>query len=762
MFPPEKATEAFPYEIEEQVGSGSMGIVYRARDVDLHRSVAIKTLRETMVAQEPPETQDEMRRRFQQEAQAAAQISHPGVTVVHRVARHEETPFIVMEWLDGRSLEKILAEDGVRPAEEAARLTVELLEALDAGHQAGVVHRDIKPANLMVLKDGRLKVTDFGIALVKNSDLVQTRAGIVLATPQFASPEQLRGGEVDARSDIFATGVLLYHLMTGSYPFSGPNFLALANAILESAPEPLATFLPDVSPALEGVILKALEKDRRNRFQKAKEMSAALKPFLSLETDETLPDLRTADLGNMPTEIIRQKYTGLPTDIPLALVQLVESWPVKTLPNRPVAMVLMQLLDKPLHAEAFAGAAVLGDVCLFIEDGVLLGAVDRKTGETGDAVTEKLPAKSEAHLYALPSVFSERLVALMTSVLNPPVRRQSDLDSTFINLPALASKLREERFNGILRLQRAIVGGGCAWATLNFLDGNLSLSLFSEGWNGVPVERNWVSWVAEYPVRAHVEEKSVMPLAAWYRHALGNLELMVEMSTEDGEDLKRTVTTSTTGARIRELFRTPKTGAGRVMFGIHPKESAEARLADVGYERSPAYRFLSWALRELPPYMAERRLTGAWKYLSEWLALVEHACLYHDLPRVGSRDSDVFDLVTKDAKGKVLHLMDRHAEPSAQEFEAFLTKVITAKQARTKTGDVGGAFLVARRFNDEVLESYSKALEEGTESSKKSWLNFEEAFTGYAGFVRIGARRGFHLLLVEEKDDGFVPIIPNL
>ncbi len=752
MFPPENTpTPTFPYRIEEQIGSGSMGVVYRARELALNRTVAIKTMRQAILEEEPPEVRQEMCKRFLQEAQAAAALSHPGATTVFRVGEEEGFPYLVMEWLEGRTLEDILHERGSLEIAEAARVAVAVLDALEAAHRSGVVHRDIKPSNLMVLHDGRLKITDFGIALLKGRELVKTQAGVVLATPRFASPEQLRGGDVDGRADLFATGILLYHMLTGDFPFAGEGFMGLANAILQEDPRPIQQLRPDVPPALGAVIQTALRKDRARRFPSAAEMADELRPFTSAVTDsDSRGSGRVLDtaIGETVAERLRAIHRDLPSDPKLALVRLAESWPQRTLPGQSTHTLLDRLLEKPLHAPAFAGAVVIDGICLLIEDGMLLGAIDAETGESGDAVAERLPAESGACLHALPPGSPEGLVALLATVLHPPRRRHRGLDSSFINLPALARKLREEKFDGIFRLSR-----GAAYGLVYILGGETVLSLYSQGWDEVPIDESWSRWVSRFPVHADVEQRAVAPLGTWYRRALRDLALDVEpIAGEDaGEEGK------SSSARIRELFQSSRTATlPMARLGLR-LASRGAALANIDYELAPAYRFLTWMLQELPPYFAERDKIDAWKYLIEWVFEVRKASLYHELPRPDSREADYFDLVTANADGKVLHLAQRVERSSPQVFQDFLERVIGAKTARKKTGDVGGVCLIAPQFDDATLETYRETVK----TPPGGLLGLEESLTGYEGFVRIGPRRGFHLLLVEESGAGFAPLVPS-
>ncbi len=751
-------TDSFPYRVEKQVGVGSMGVVYQATDVELERTVAIKVLRKSVLDEEASDVQEELRRRFLQEARAAASLSHPGVTTVYRVGEEGGLPYMVMEWLDGSSLEEILRAQPQLGLLNAVRLVVALLDTLDFTHRHGVVHRDIKPSNLVVLKDGRLKVTDFGIALLKGRELVKTQAGIVLATPKFASPEQLKGIEVDGRADLFATGILLYHVLTGTFPFEGEGFTELANAILQEEPIPVRERQPDVPPAIEAIIRRALRKNRADRFSTASQMAEQLRPFLQTQTkNEPAAVDRPSTRGRTDTERLVPVLRDLPLDPHLAAVRVADSWLGRDLPRQSTETLLARLLEKPLHAPAFAGAVRIDDACLFIADGMLLGAVDTSSGESGDTVAETLPEESAPRLLPVPEPFPSQMAALLATVLYPPIYRHADLDSSFINLPGLAKKLNEEKLDGILRLHR-----GDAFGLVFFASGNSVLSAFSQGWDEVPVERSWQTWVDRVPVRASVEEVNLRPLNEWFRRTFRGLEFEARevAPSAPGTSGKKTpgTTPGTTSSRLRRLLgstrSTKRIGTATIELRLAPSKSAPA-LADasVSYEQAPAFKLLSWAMEDLQRFFADRERTANWKYLSEWIPLVRKAYLHYDLPRPGTRESDAFDLVTTDEKDKVLHLGQRMACPTPECFRSFLDRVVTAKKARIKTGDVGGVLVVAPSFSDEVLEVYQENVQ-----GASTWFGVEESFTGYAGFVRIGARRGFHLLLVEETNKGFSPL----
>jgi serine/threonine-protein kinase len=262
------------YQIGDLIGRGGMADVHVGTDARLGRKVAIKLMKPSL-ALDPA-----FRTRFRQEAQAAARMAHPTIVRVFdageesaRDARGQEVqvPFIIMEYVEGRLLKDIVAEGPLEPA-EAARLTEGVLTALEYSHRAGIVHRDIKPGNVMVTHSGQVKVMDFGIArAISDSAATVAQTTAILGTAQYFSPEQARGETVDARSDLYSTGVMLFELLTGRPPFRGSSPVAVAYQHVSEAPVPPSTIVPAVSPGLDAVVLRALAKDRFERFQTAAE-----------------------------------------------------------------------------------------------------------------------------------------------------------------------------------------------------------------------------------------------------------------------------------------------------------------------------------------------------------------------------------------------------------------------------------------------------------------------------------------------------------
>jgi len=261
------------YRIIRPLGRGGMGEVYAAEDTKLHREVALKVLPREM-ASEPERLQ-----RFQREAQAVAALNHPNVVTVYSVEEADGLHFLTMELVDGKTLVELLPRRGF-PFEEFLKLAVPLVDAVGCAHQRGIVHRDLKPANLMVGKDGRLKVLDFGLAKLKAGNLTETESGLlstaavtgehrVLGTAAYMSPEQAEGRAVDARSDVFSLGVVLYEMATGVRPFTGDTAVSVMAAIMRDSPPPISAANPRLPDDLDRVLRRSLAKDPSRRYQSA-------------------------------------------------------------------------------------------------------------------------------------------------------------------------------------------------------------------------------------------------------------------------------------------------------------------------------------------------------------------------------------------------------------------------------------------------------------------------------------------------------------
>ncbi len=277
------------YEILRELGRGSMGTVYLGRDPKINRKVAIKTLKYADVG---PGDLDQVKTRFFREAEAAGKLSHPNIVSIYDVGEEHDMAYIAMELLIGRDLSRFCTSEHLLPACQVLPIISDVAAALDYAHNQGVIHRDIKPANIMLLEDGRIKVTDFGIALVV--DASKTRTGIVMGTPNYMSPEQVAGKTLDGRSDLFSLGVILFELLTGAKPFSGETISTILHSITHDTYPPMSDFKQDIPACCQEIVDKLLAKELNERFDSAdrltKTIAACLADLPSSTSDATAED----------------------------------------------------------------------------------------------------------------------------------------------------------------------------------------------------------------------------------------------------------------------------------------------------------------------------------------------------------------------------------------------------------------------------------------------------------------------------------------
>jgi eukaryotic-like serine/threonine-protein kinase len=356
-------TKLGPYEVGAPLGAGGMGEVYRARDTRLDRAVAIKVLPAHMA--DTPEA----RLRFEREARAVSALNHPNICTLHDVGSQDGVDFLVMEYLEGETLAARL-EKGALPLDSALKIGIEVADGLDKAHHAGIIHRDLKPGNIMLTKSGA-KLLDFGLAketlplaagatlsVLATRTTPVTQQGMIVGTFQYMSPEQVEAKELDARSDIFSFGSVLYEMLTGRAAFQGRSQLSVASAILEKDPEPINTLMPMTPPALDRTVRKCLEKDPDNRWQTARDLLLELKWIAGAGSQAGVP--APVVLHRKNRERIAWSVAGIVTLVAVALtIGLVQRAPKPAQAIRLSADLGTDATLTPAESFGYGAAAII-------------------------------------------------------------------------------------------------------------------------------------------------------------------------------------------------------------------------------------------------------------------------------------------------------------------------------------------------------------------------------------------------------------------
>jgi serine/threonine-protein kinase len=343
------------YQLLERIGTGGMADVFRARDLMLERTVAIKVLHEHYSDEQG------FQERFKQEARAAANLSHPNIVTVHDFGFDDEQIFIVMEYIPGKDLKTILRQRGRYTIEEAIPLIVQACAGIGYAHRAGLVHCDVKPHNMIVTPDGRLKVTDFGIARALSTIMPDERADVVWGSPQYFSPEQAAGEAPSPASDVYSLGIVLYEMITGALPFNAPTSQELARLHLEEYAIPPREYIPDIPPALEEIILKVLSKEPSARYRTADQLGRVLLRFgTQRETTSAAALSLTPEAVTTYKEPVSQPQPPAPTNSQ-------HPQPAITLPEIEIPEVYLPEIDwMTIGLSLFALITVLGLIPFWI------------------------------------------------------------------------------------------------------------------------------------------------------------------------------------------------------------------------------------------------------------------------------------------------------------------------------------------------------------------------------------------------------------
>lgn len=376
------------YEIVRELGKGAMGVVYEGRDPNIGRRVAIKTARRDVM--ESSTLADEMMKRFLREAQAAGALNHPNIITIYDADEEEGIAYIAMEFLEGHDLRKAIEERNRFSVEDIAGMGATICGALAVAHDQGIVHRDIKPANILMLPNGQLKLADFGIAHVSDSNLTQD--GAMIGTPHYMSPEQFMGQKVDGRADLFSVSVMLYELLTGEKPFAGEALSTVMHKVVKTDPVPPQELNYAIPEPLSRVIMKGLSKRPQARYQDGRAMAAALlesvkaKPnpaVLMLEGEGGVETEKTVISGSPP---VTSMGATVPGGSPASTVGSAPTVASQGPPPDAVAVTTVKV--QPQVKRGVPKAVWAGGVAILVVAAIALGILKGNSGNPSDEPAE--------------------------------------------------------------------------------------------------------------------------------------------------------------------------------------------------------------------------------------------------------------------------------------------------------------------------------------------------------------------------------------
>jgi type II secretory pathway pseudopilin PulG len=409
------------YEIISELGRGAMGLVYKAKDPTIGRIVALKTMRLDVHGLEA----EDMLRRFRNEAQAVGVLNHPNVVTIYDAAEQDKIFYIAMEFIEGTTLHQLLTQKRVLSTEEIIRLSRQIGAGLDYAHSHGIIHRDIKPANIMITSNGTVKIMDFGIAKTGGS---VTSTGQVLGTPNYMSPEQVKGKTLDGRSDLFSFGVVLYEMLTGEKPFVGQNVTTIIYKIVNEQPTPPRDLDVTIHPGLSAIVSKALAKAPDDRYQSGADLVRDLESYKSYGTKlgPTTPiSSGTAAQGEkttvLPLKLVSGSTARVPAPVPVAIPDPTPTpAPVKAPVPMPQPAAAAKAKTKNIIIAAIAAAVVLG---------LAMAAYGYHRGQQArQLLAQKLLAQQEAQKRQLQAVADPPVIKQADPVVDPktpPVAKKS-------------------------------------------------------------------------------------------------------------------------------------------------------------------------------------------------------------------------------------------------------------------------------------------------------------------------------------------------
>lgn len=735
------------YEVRGELGRGGMGVVYRGYDNKLERDVAIKVLES---AGEDADaltitSHQELLERFKTEAKAIAKLSHPNIVSIFDFGVENDKNYMVMELLRGRDLSQLLKFNSPLSIELVVKAVINVCAALDYAHSQGIIHRDIKPANIILLDSGITKLMDFGIARIQENQSQLTQAGTILGSVLYISPEQLISAQkVDKRADLYSLGVSMYELLTGKFPYDGDNVASIISKIMQSQPEPPSTYNPKIPPALDDIILKTIEKDPDNRYQRVSELGEALNDFLyELKGGKSSP-VGSATQMSGSSSLSKTTYSKA---IEISLVEgvdkislysliyrVMQGWTVENIGNKPILEVLYG------NENLSQGVVVSDKVILLSFKGLLIGAVSSEPDNVGAAAYEATADITKVDIRAcIPSEAQQEFLVIMSSILGGGIFLNKHLGCNSNDIEHILEKAKEESFTGHMELsdEREIKYKG-------FLDGREVFTLIMPNKNPSPnIKQN----------RTDIEiyEAKIKLFGPSLRRALIDTTLEVISKTHGSSASLKQLSIQKANKIIPELVEEAVRNTDLAILVSSDKilniGKKQLKYSEIVQDFS-ASTLIKWIIKDLLVKVSRSRNFNDLKNSFGWIWNMKTVKLSQQVKLTDGK-ALTFDLIAYDNVEKLSIVARYSSQGSVSELHNFIEDVTNLKKGNLNSDIKAALYISGNDFFPEVLKYYDKSVK------RQSFFSFSSPKC----FV---ARGGFNLFMIKESTDSYKLVSPEI
>ncbi|MFN8671513.1 MAG: serine/threonine-protein kinase [Candidatus Sericytochromatia bacterium] len=778
------------YSIEKELGRGGMGVVYLATDRRLDRKVAIKVLNISGGNEKSDVPFEEVVQRFQREAKAVAQLTHPNIVSIYDVGSEDEAYYMVMEYVDGKSLYDRITSESM-DIEVVLNVGIQLCGALDLAHENGIIHRDIKPANIILSKKGIAKLMDFGIAQLGKDSKRLTQSGTMLGSILYVSPEQLTdSSQVDARADIYSFGMSLYEMLTGGrLPFDGDNIPSLVMKIMTKEPIAPSNFNAEVPPELDRIILKSISKTPENRYQTISELGSDLSKLLSkinfegnsstntnnqdfkstmILNDAVKQQLSSSTMIVQPNSKVKELLRK--TVINHAFIESLEKdyyWIkllVKAMPcDISDTQDFYKVLAEVSFGNVFSGALIInGEIILFMHKGYLLGAIDTLNGNKNDKVIEHLTS-IQIESIEIYTAFEEQkhIPVILASIISDSSPLQEDLDSSNIDLNPLVENLLSgiSPFSGYVK---------CKSETnityYGFADGKqIFEACVDEDDTEISKKdfRDLKNFVSNHSVLLSTFQISLNLLQPSIDKVLADCITSVKVREKSKSNLSKFLE-----FKANEM---PNYLSKEIKHNVYTEIDMDKNLKmkvldkDIDLLKiindSINYKFSDWLINDYFHLINSTGNSPTLKYVSDFMPELTTIKFNVDLEDENSKKKnfDIVGFAKNDLTKPIFVAQIGNADRS--DIDKFISDVNSIRKKYLKIDDFCAAFYISRNsFEENII----KLFYDNTVEYKKGFVFSLDRTSKYKGFVKIASNKGYHLHFIEFTERTFNILLPKL